>query len=423
MELGVVRLLAAEARAAGLDPARDPIPGLRRDVLFTCTADEEAGRRRRRQVDRRERPDWLRAAGRGQRERWGVGRRWPAGASIRSRSRRRGSPPTGSACAGTWGHGSMPRDRQRGRPGRGDRRTPRRAGTDPPDAGHGAVPPGRWPRSCRARPRHGPRDRRRRCRRPRRRLDARLRPDVRPGPARAPPRHPQPGRHPRRGQVQRHPGRRDHRGRLPGPARHDRAGRREPRSSDGSDRTSPPACEIELHRLGRARRVAGGGTALGRPGRDAIRDSRPGGHPAAGHGARSPPTPRAPSRSGSRRTASRRSGSTRTSGFSSASTASTSASRSTRCAGGCRSSTTWFAASAADPSAGRSSRAPSGRRRSTGFRTTTCSSQRRADVQLRAARPRRAPGRDRSRRGAAAAARAGSSCRRNGDAPGGATPR
>ena len=43
MELAVVRLLAGEARAAGLDPARDPIPGLRRDVLFTCTADEEAG--------------------------------------------------------------------------------------------------------------------------------------------------------------------------------------------------------------------------------------------------------------------------------------------------------------------------------------------------------------------------------------------
>jgi hypothetical protein len=43
MELGVVRLLAAEARNAGLDPARDPIPGLRRDILFTSTADEEAG--------------------------------------------------------------------------------------------------------------------------------------------------------------------------------------------------------------------------------------------------------------------------------------------------------------------------------------------------------------------------------------------
>ena len=40
MELGVVRMLTAEARTAGLDPARDAIPGLRRDILFTCTADE-----------------------------------------------------------------------------------------------------------------------------------------------------------------------------------------------------------------------------------------------------------------------------------------------------------------------------------------------------------------------------------------------
>ena len=43
MELEVVRLLAAEARAAGRDPASDPVPGLRRDVLFASTADEEAG--------------------------------------------------------------------------------------------------------------------------------------------------------------------------------------------------------------------------------------------------------------------------------------------------------------------------------------------------------------------------------------------
>ena len=43
MELAVVRRLAGEARAAGRDPASDPIPGLRRDVLFTATADEEAG--------------------------------------------------------------------------------------------------------------------------------------------------------------------------------------------------------------------------------------------------------------------------------------------------------------------------------------------------------------------------------------------
>jgi acetylornithine deacetylase/succinyl-diaminopimelate desuccinylase-like protein len=43
MELEVVRLLAAEARAAGRNPAADPIPDLRRDVIFTSTADEEAG--------------------------------------------------------------------------------------------------------------------------------------------------------------------------------------------------------------------------------------------------------------------------------------------------------------------------------------------------------------------------------------------
>jgi len=43
MELEVVRLLAEEARAVGRDPAIDPVPGLRRDVLFASTADEEAG--------------------------------------------------------------------------------------------------------------------------------------------------------------------------------------------------------------------------------------------------------------------------------------------------------------------------------------------------------------------------------------------
>ena len=100
MELGVVRLLAAEARAAGLDPARDPIPGLRRDVLFTCTADEEAGGHDRREVGRRAAtrvaprapaPSTSAAASR---------RRWPAAGSTRSRSPRRASPPIGSRSAG-----------------------------------------------------------------------------------------------------------------------------------------------------------------------------------------------------------------------------------------------------------------------------------------------------------------------------------
>ena len=43
MELVVMRMLAAEARAAGRNPASDPVPGLTRDLLFASTADEEAG--------------------------------------------------------------------------------------------------------------------------------------------------------------------------------------------------------------------------------------------------------------------------------------------------------------------------------------------------------------------------------------------
>jgi acetylornithine deacetylase/succinyl-diaminopimelate desuccinylase-like protein len=43
MQLEVMRHLAAEARAAGRDPASDPIPGLGRDILFASCADEEAG--------------------------------------------------------------------------------------------------------------------------------------------------------------------------------------------------------------------------------------------------------------------------------------------------------------------------------------------------------------------------------------------
>ena len=43
MELQVVLGLAADVRAAGGRPDRDPVPGLRRDVIFAATADEEAG--------------------------------------------------------------------------------------------------------------------------------------------------------------------------------------------------------------------------------------------------------------------------------------------------------------------------------------------------------------------------------------------
>ena len=109
MELGVVRLLAAEARAAGLDPARDPIPGLTRDVLFTCTADEEAGGLAGAKWVAEHRPEWLTAAG-AVNECGGVsvtvaGRRfYPIQVSEKGFAAYR------IAVTGTSGHGSMPRD-------------------------------------------------------------------------------------------------------------------------------------------------------------------------------------------------------------------------------------------------------------------------------------------------------------------------
>jgi acetylornithine deacetylase/succinyl-diaminopimelate desuccinylase-like protein len=109
MELAVVRLLAAEAQAAGLDPAHDPIPGLRRDVLFTCTADEEAGGIAGAKWIAEHRPEWLRGAG-ALNECGGVattvgGRRfYPIQVSEKGFAAYR------IAVRGTWGHGSMPRE-------------------------------------------------------------------------------------------------------------------------------------------------------------------------------------------------------------------------------------------------------------------------------------------------------------------------
>ena len=63
MELAVMRLLADQARAAGRDPATDPIPGLTRDVLFASTAGEEAGGVEGAGWIAEHRPELLRAAG------------------------------------------------------------------------------------------------------------------------------------------------------------------------------------------------------------------------------------------------------------------------------------------------------------------------------------------------------------------------
>ncbi len=109
MELGVVRLLAAEARAAGLDPARDPIPGLRRDVLFTSTADEEAGGLAGAAFIAEFRPDWLRAAG-ALNECGGVSATIGGRRLYPIQVAEKGYAAYRISVRGTWGHGSMPRD-------------------------------------------------------------------------------------------------------------------------------------------------------------------------------------------------------------------------------------------------------------------------------------------------------------------------
>jgi acetylornithine deacetylase/succinyl-diaminopimelate desuccinylase-like protein len=108
MQLAVVRLLADEARAAGRDPASDPIPGLTRDLLFAATADEEAGGNAGVGWLVDNRPDWLR----------GAGALTECGAvSLTVGGRRlypiqvaeKGYAVYRIVVHGAWGHGSMPR--------------------------------------------------------------------------------------------------------------------------------------------------------------------------------------------------------------------------------------------------------------------------------------------------------------------------
>lgn len=108
MELAVIRLLAGEARAAGRDPASDPIPGLRRDILFASTADEEAGGLAGAGWIVDHHPEWLRAdaaineAGGVSLELGGV-RFYPIQVAEK------GFIDYRFTIRGTWGHGSMPR--------------------------------------------------------------------------------------------------------------------------------------------------------------------------------------------------------------------------------------------------------------------------------------------------------------------------
>jgi acetylornithine deacetylase/succinyl-diaminopimelate desuccinylase-like protein len=108
-QLGVVHLLAAEARAAGRDPASDPIPGLTRDVLFTSTADEEAGGYQGAGWIVEHHPEWLQAEGAinecgGIAVTVGEKRVYPIQVAEK------GFAVYRIRVRGTWGHGSMPRE-------------------------------------------------------------------------------------------------------------------------------------------------------------------------------------------------------------------------------------------------------------------------------------------------------------------------
>lgn len=108
MELEVMRMLAEEARAAGRDPATDPVPGLTRDVLFASTADEEAGGLAGAAWLAMDHPEHLDAA---------AAINEAGGVAVDIGSRRlypiqvaeKGMTVFRLTFHGTWGHGSMPR--------------------------------------------------------------------------------------------------------------------------------------------------------------------------------------------------------------------------------------------------------------------------------------------------------------------------
>ena len=109
MQLAVVRLLADETRATRRQPADDPVPGLRRDVLIVATADEEAGGFQGAGWLAEHRPELLRAAG-ALTEAGGVSTMLAGRRFYPIQVAEKGFCVVRATVHGTWGHGSMPRD-------------------------------------------------------------------------------------------------------------------------------------------------------------------------------------------------------------------------------------------------------------------------------------------------------------------------
>ncbi|MGA3030736.1 MAG: M20/M25/M40 family metallo-hydrolase [Candidatus Limnocylindrales bacterium] len=107
MEVQVMRRLARAGRAAGRDPARDPIPGLRRDVIFCSTADEEAGGWQGASWIVDNHPEWLRAAG-ALNEAGGMSTTYGGVRFYPIQVAEKGFVVYKIRVKGRWGHGSVP---------------------------------------------------------------------------------------------------------------------------------------------------------------------------------------------------------------------------------------------------------------------------------------------------------------------------
>jgi acetylornithine deacetylase/succinyl-diaminopimelate desuccinylase-like protein len=107
METQVMRRLARAARAAGRDPATDPIPGLRRDVIFCSTADEEAGGWHGAHWLVENHPEWLHAAG-ALNEAGGISTTYGGVRFYPIQVAEKGFVVYKIHVKGRWGHGSVP---------------------------------------------------------------------------------------------------------------------------------------------------------------------------------------------------------------------------------------------------------------------------------------------------------------------------
>ena len=107
MEVQVMRRLARAAREAGRDPVTDPIPGLRRDVIFCSCADEEAGGWQGAGWLVDNHPEWLRAAG-ALNEAGGISITYGGVRFYPIQVAEKGFAVYKLHVKGRWGHGSVP---------------------------------------------------------------------------------------------------------------------------------------------------------------------------------------------------------------------------------------------------------------------------------------------------------------------------